>query len=306
MTIEVLENPHASALEVRPIGGRIGAEIHGVRLASDLPSATVDAIRQALLKHKVIFFRHQSHLDEAEQEAFGRLFGDLVPHPTVPSLQGTDNVLDIDGSRGERASSWHTDVTFVADYPKISILRGVVVPEAGGDTLWANTVAAYHDLPEALRAFAGKLWLLHSNVYDYVGNRQAVSEEGRRRYNEVFTATRYETEHPLVHVHPETGERALILGHFAQKVIGYGSTDSAHLLAIFQEHIIRPENTVRWRWSAGDVAIWDNRATQHRAIDDYGSEPRVVRRVTIAGEPAVSVDGRRSVTRSKVPAAKVA
>jgi alpha-ketoglutarate-dependent sulfate ester dioxygenase len=306
MTIEVLENPHASALEVRPIGGRIGAEIHGVRLASDLPSATVDAIRQALLKHKVIFFRHQSHLDEAEQEAFGRLFGDLVPHPTVPSLQGTDNVLDIDGSRGERASSWHTDVTFVADYPKISILRGVVVPEAGGDTLWANTVAAYHDLPEALRAFAGKLWLLHSNVYDYVGNRQAVSEEGRRHYNEVFTSTRYETEHPLVHVHPETGERALILGHFAQKVIGYGSTDSAHLLAIFQEHIIRPENTVRWRWSAGDVAIWDNRATQHRAIDDYGSEPRVVRRVTIAGEPAVSVDGRRSVTRSKVPAAKVA
>jgi alpha-ketoglutarate-dependent taurine dioxygenase len=306
MTIEVLENPHASALEVRPIGGRIGAEIHGVRLASDLPSATVDAIRQALLKHKVIFFRHQSHLDEAEQEAFGRLFGDLVPHPTVPSLQGTDNVLDIDGSRGERASSWHTDVTFVADYPKISILRGVVVPEAGGDTLWANTVAAYHDLPEALREFAGKLWLLHSNVYDYVGNRQAVSEEGRRRYNEVFTSTRYETEHPLVHVHPETGERALILGHFAQKVIGYGSTDSAHLLAIFQEHIIRPENTVRWRWSAGDVAIWDNRATQHRAIDDYGSEPRVVRRVTIAGEPAVSVDGRRSVTRSKVSAAKVA
>jgi taurine dioxygenase len=180
------------------------------------------------------------------------------------------------------------------------------VPEAGGDTLWANTVAAYHDLPEALREFAGKLWLLHSNVYDYVGNRQAVSEEGRRRYNEVFTSTRYETEHPLVHVHPETGERALILGHFAQKVIGYGSTDSAHLLAIFQEHIIRPENTVRWRWSAGDVAIWDNRATQHRAIDDYGSEPRVVRRVTIAGEPAVSVDGRRSVTRSKVPAAKVA
>ena len=111
MTIEVLENPHASALEVRPIGGRIGAEIHGVRLASDLPSATVDAIRQALLKHKVIFFRHQSHLDEAEQEAFGRLFGDLVPHPTVPSLQGTDNVLDIDGSRGERASSWHVDET---------------------------------------------------------------------------------------------------------------------------------------------------------------------------------------------------
>ena len=140
---------------------------------------------------------------------------------------------------------------------------------------------------------AGKLWLLHSNVYDYVGNRQAVSEEGRRRYNEVFTSTRYETEHPLVHVHPETGERALILGHFAQKVIGYGTTDSAHLLAIFQEHIIRPENTVRWRWSAGDVAIWDNRATQHRAIDDYGERT--------AGGPARH-DRRRTGGQRRWPA----
>ena len=306
MTSNAFETPQTFGLQIHPIGGRIGAEIQGVRLSGDLQPATLQAIRQALLRYKVIFFRNQTHLDEAEQEAFGRLFGDLVPHPTVPSLKGTENVLDIDGSRGERASSWHTDVTFVADYPKISILRGVVVPEAGGDTLWANTAAAYAHLPEALREFAEKLWVLHSNVYDYVGNRQIVSAEAQKRYNEVFTSTKYETEHPLVHVHPETGERALILGHFAQKVVGYGSTDSAHLLALFQEHIIRPENTVRWRWSAGDVAIWDNRATQHRAIDDYGDAPRVVRRVTIAGEPPLSVDGRQSVTRRKTPAANLA
>jgi alpha-ketoglutarate-dependent taurine dioxygenase len=306
MTSNAFETPQTFGLQIHPIGGRIGAEIQGVRLSGDLQPATLQAIRQALLRYKVIFFRDQTHLDEAEQEAFGRLFGGLVPHPTVPSLKGTENVLDIDGSRGERASSWHTDVTFVADYPKISILRGVVVPEAGGDTLWANTAAAYAHLPEALREFAEKLWVLHSNVYDYVGNRQIVSAEAQKRYNEVFTSTKYETEHPLVHVHPETGERALILGHFAQKVVGYGSTDSAHLLALFQEHIIRPENTVRWRWSAGDVAIWDNRATQHRAIDDYGDAPRVVRRVTIAGEPPVSVDRRQSVTRRKIPVANLA
>jgi len=254
----------------------------------------------------VLFFRGQTHLDEAGQEAFGRLFGELVPHPTVPSLQGTENVLDVDGRRGERASSWHTDVTFVADYPRISILRSVIAPERGGDTLWANTVAAYAELPEALRDLADRLWVLHSNVYDYVGNRQVTSEEAVRRYNEVFTRTKYETEHPLVHVHPETGERSLILGHFAQKVLGFGSSDSARLLAIFQDHITRPENTVRWRWAAGDVAVWDNRATQHRAVDDYGDQPRVVRRVTVAGEPPVSVDGRRSVTRSRIPAASAA
>jgi taurine dioxygenase len=123
-----------------------------------------------------------------------------------------------------------------------------------------------------------------------------------KRYRGVFTATVYETEHPLVHVHPETGERALILGHFLQKFVGLSSRDSAHLFQVFQDHVIQPENTVRWRWSAGDVAIWDNRATQHRAVDDYGDAQRIVRRVTIDGEVPVSIDGRRSVVR-KGPAA---
>ena len=306
MSVHTLEQSVGFDLDVRPIGGLIGAEVHGVRLSGDLQPAALKALQQGLLTYKVLFFRGQTHLDEAGQEAFGRLFGELVPHPTVPSLQGTENVLDVDGRRGERASFWHTDVTFVADYPRISILRSVIAPERGGDTLWANTVAAYAELPEALRDLADRLWVLHSNVYDYVGNRQVTSEEAVRRYNEVFTRTKYETEHPLVHVHPETGERSLILGHFAQKVLGFGSSDSARLLAIFQDHITRPENTVRWRWAAGDVAVWDNRATQHRAVDDYGDQPRVVRRVTVAGEPPVSVDGRRSVTRSRIPAASAA
>lgn len=305
MSVQTLDQPAIANLDIRPIGGRIGAEIHGVRLSGDLRPPVVRAIRAALLAHKVVFFRGQAHLDDAGQEAFGRLFGDLVPHPTVPSLKGTQ-VLDIDGDRGERASSWHTDVTFVADYPKISILRGVRVPDAGGDTLWANTAAAYAELPEPLRNLADHLRVLHSNVYDYVGNRQVTSEEQIRRYNEVFTSTRYETEHPLVHVHADSGERSLILGHFAQKIIGFGASDSAHLLAIFQEHVTRPENTVRWRWVEGDVAVWDNRATQHRAVDDFGAAPRLVRRVTVAGDPPVGVDGRPSVTRSRVPAVQAA
>jgi alpha-ketoglutarate-dependent taurine dioxygenase len=288
-------------LDVRPVAGRIGAEVLGVRLSGGLEPATVKAIREALLRHKVIFFRGQDQLTDTEQEAFGRLLGELVPHPTVPSLAGTKAVLDIDGGRGERASSWHTDVTFVDAYPKISILRGAVVPASGSDTVWANMVAAYEELPAPLRTLADQLWALHSNVYDYVGDRQAVHTEGLKRYQEVFTRTVYETEHPVVHVHPETGERSLILGHFLQRILGFSSSDSAHLFAILQGHATRIENTVRWRWQAGDVAIWDNRATQHRAVDDYGDQPRVVRRVTIAGEVPVSVDGRRSATRRKEP-----
>lgn len=295
-----------TTIDVRPVAGRIGAEIHGVRLSGGLDPATVQAVNQALLRHKVIFLRDQHDLDDAEQEAFGRLLGELVPHPTVPSLKGTSAVLDIDGGRGERASSWHTDVTFVDAYPKISILRGAVVPASGGDTVWANMAAAYDELPAGLRTLADGLRALHSNVYDYVGNRQSVNEEGLRRYQEVFTRTVYETEHPVVHVHPETGERSLILGHFLQRILGYTSSDSAHLFAILQDHATRIENTVRWRWRAGDVAIWDNRATQHRAVDDYGDQPRVVRRVTLAGEVPVGVDGRRSATRHKAAPTAVA
>ncbi|SNB71126.1 taurine dioxygenase [Arboricoccus pini] len=286
--------------EIRPVTGRIGAEIVGVRLGGDLDANAVQALRDALLAHKVVFLRDQGHLDEAGQEAFGRLLGELVPHPTVPSIAGTTGVLDID-STNSRASSWHTDVTFVDGYPKISILRGVVVPEAGGDTIWANTAAAYAELPEPLRDLADRLWALHTNAYDYAGTHDTRSAAGLKKHREVFTRVVYETEHPVVHVHPETGERSLILGHFVQRLIGFNASDSSHLLAVLQDHVTRPENTVRWRWRQGDVAIWDNRATQHRAVDDYGDTHRVVRRVTIAGEVPVSVDGRRSRTLTTTP-----
>ncbi|PWC40376.1 TauD/TfdA family dioxygenase [Azospirillum sp. TSO22-1] len=280
-------------LDIKPINGNIGAEVRGVRLSGDLTPATVKALHQAVLRHKVIFVRDQQHLDDAGQEAFGRLWGNLVGHPTVPSLAGTEAIFDVDGSRGERASSWHADITFTDAYPRITILRPHTLPERGGDTLWGNTVAAYAELPEPLKALADQTWALHTNEYDYAGDRK-VHEGGLRRFKEVFTSTVYETEHPLVAVHAETGERTLIVGHFVKKLIGFGTSDSRRLLDIFNDHATRPENTVRWHWSPGDVAIWDNRATIHRAVDDYDDLPRVVRRTTVAGEPPVSVDGRRS------------
>src|SRR6202046_3827979 len=128
-------------LETLPIAGRIGAEITGVRLSGDLDPRTVESIRHALFKYKVIFFRGQEHLDEASHEAFGRLLGDIVPHPTVPSLKGTEAVLDIDGTHGNRATAWHTDVTFVDSYPQASILRALIVPTHGGHAAGANRAA---------------------------------------------------------------------------------------------------------------------------------------------------------------------
>lgn len=283
-----------SALDLHQVAGRIGARIDGVRLAADLDDTTFNAIHAALLRHKVLFFRGQQHLDDAAQEAFARRFGETVAHPTVPSVEG-GSLLELDSLHGARANSWHTDVTFVDAYPKVSILRAVVIPPFGGDTVWANTATAYAQLPEPLRALADTLWALHTNAYDYASSHVNADSAQLKRYREVFTSKLYETEHPVVRVHPETGERTLVLGHFVQRLKGLSTHDSAHLLQVFHEHVTRLDNTVRWNWQAGDVAIWDNRATQHYAINDYGDARRIVRRATVRGEVPVSIDGRQSV-----------
>ncbi len=281
-------------ITVQKVGGRLGAVISGVRLSGDLAPETVAAIRAALLEHKVVFFRDQDHLDEQSHEAFGRLLGDPVAHPTVPAADGR-YALPIDSDHGGRANQWHTDVTFVPAYPAFSILRAVIIPPYGGNTLWANTATAYRNLPESLRVLADSLRAEHSNDYDYAAVRPNALPEALRQYREVFTSTKFRTEHPVVRVHPETGERVLLLGNFVQKISGLSGHDSRSLLDLFQHHIERPENTVRWQWQVGDVAIWDNRATQHYGVDDSDNHVRKLRRVTIDGDVPVGADGRSSV-----------
>lgn len=286
-------------LEIQPLAGRIGAEIAGVRLSGDLDDATVAVVRAALLRHKVIFFRGQQHLDDAQQEAFAALLGEPVKHPTGHVVAGTAYTSDVNSDVGVRTNVWHTDVSFVDAYPQASILRAVTLPPIGGDTVFANTVAAYAELPAPLQQLADTLWALHTNDYDY-GSGQADHNGGGNRYiKEVFASTIYETEHPVVRVHPETGERSLVLGYFVKRIVGLSAADSTHLFNLLQGHITRLENTVRWRWAAGDVAIWDNRATQHYGVADFGDASRLLRRVTVAGDIPVAVDGRRSVLRKQ-------
>ncbi|MFD3466454.1 TauD/TfdA dioxygenase family protein [Streptomyces sp. NPDC058682] len=282
-----------STTTVTKIGGRIGAEIGGVRLAGDLPDATVAEIRAALLAHKVVFFRGQDHLDEAGHEAFAQLLGAPVAHPTVPSADGR-YALGIDSHHGARANQWHTDVTFVPAYPAFSILRAVTIPPYGGNTLWANTATAYSNLPEPLRALADSLRAVHTNEYDYAALKPDALPEALAQYREVFTSTTFLTEHPVVRVHPETGERTLLLGNFVQRINGLTGRDSRVLQDLFQAHIESPENTVRWQWRAGDVAIWDNRATQHYGVDDSDDHERTLRRVTVDGDVPVGPDGEPS------------
>jgi taurine dioxygenase len=288
-----------STATVHRIGGRIGARIDGVRLSGDLPDEDVATIRAALLRHKVVFLRGQDHLDDDQHISFAELLGPLTTaHPTVST--GSARVLSLAANQGMAANSWHTDVTFVDRVPAFSVLRGVTIPEYGGDTVWANTAAAYDALPAPLRALVEQLWAVHTNEYDYAATAEnAGSHDDEQVFTrQEFTRVLFETEHPVVRVHPETGERTLLLGHFVKNFVGLNGRESATLFNLLQNRVTRLENTVRWHWQQGDVAVWDNRATQHYAVADFDTQRREVRRVTVAGDVPVSVDGRHSVTRT--------
>lgn len=283
----------ATTLRAVKVGGKIGARIEGVRLGGDLDTETVDFIRRALLEHKVIFFTGQDHLDDESQYAFAELLGSpTTPHPTVTS-RGT-KTLAIDSEYG-KANSWHSDVTFVDRIPKASILRAVQLPEYGGNTTWASQVAAYESLPDSLKALVDNLWATHSNAYDYSAtSAERIQNEKSAEYRKEFQSTYFETEHPVVRVHPETGEKTLVLGHFIKGFIGLPTKESQVLFNLLQDRVTKLENTVRWTWSLGDVAIWDNRATQHYAVADWDDQYRRLERITLAGDVPVHPNGQKS------------
>jgi alpha-ketoglutarate-dependent taurine dioxygenase len=280
-----------SGLDLKRIGGRIGAEVSGVDLNA-LDDGLFKAIDSALLEHKALIFRGAG-LDDEGQIAFASRFGALTrAHPTVPSVDGQPNILPVDGEEGIRSNTWHTDVTFVRTPPKVSTLRALVVPPYGGNTLIANAAAAYRDLPQQLRDFADRLWAVHTNDYDYALPRNNAAKAAE--YRKVFVSTRYQTGHPVVRVHPESGERGLFIGGFAQRIVGLSGTESRDILRILQAYVTRPENILRVVWNPGDLVVFDNRITQHYAPDDYGDQPRRLHRVTVAGDAPAAIGGETS------------
>ncbi|EQM30627.1 dioxygenase [Rhodococcus erythropolis DN1] len=281
----------AGGITVHKVGELIGARIDGVHLSGDLSEETAYAINYALAAHKVVFFRGQHHLDDTSQYEFaGTLGTQTTPHPTVKS--SGDKLLVLDRA----ANSWHTDVTFVDRIPKASILRATTIPEYGGATTWASTTAAYDQLPPSLKVLVENLRAVHTNAYDYaeVVDQANPVDAQRQAYYAEFTREIYETEHPVVRIHPATGEKTLLLGHFFKEFVGLKPSESVALYQLLQARIIKLENTVRWSWAPGDLAIWDNQATQHYGISDYGTQARSVHRVTLAGDVPVDVHGEQS------------
>ncbi|MFF2463631.1 TauD/TfdA dioxygenase family protein [Streptomyces mirabilis] len=275
---------------IRKLTGRIGAVVEGVDFTATPDPSTITTLRDALNEHKAIVFDHV-HLDNAGQERVAGWFGDLTTaHPNVPAADGTTNVLAVD-SETSKANEWHTDVTFVLNPPQVTTLRSIVTTPYGGETLVANAAAAYRDLPEPLRALADSLRVVHTNQYDYARPSATTAQQ---EYDRVFVSTPYETEHPLVRVHPLTGERGLFIGGFAKRIVGLSGSESVDLLRTLQSYVTRPENILRWTWSPDQLLIFDNRITQHYGVDNYDDHPRRLNRVTVAGDVPVGVDGRRS------------
>lgn len=283
-------------IQVIPVAGRIGAEIRGVKLTENIDNNIFQEIKEALNQYKVLFFKGQTHLDDTSQEAFARLLGEPYAHPTVPVKDQTNFIFELDSEQGAKANHWHTDVTFVPEVPKYSILRGVTIPEYGGDTVWANTNTAYEELPESLKQLADQLWAVHTNEFDYARVPLANKNDDNKQlnnYRSVFESTIFKTKHPVVHVHEETGKKHLLLGGFVRHLAGFSTSETQKLFNILQDHVTRLENTVRWQWSEGDVVIWDNLATQHYAVADY-NQHRVVRRVTVGKSVPVNIHKQES------------
>ncbi|HCB60067.1 MAG TPA: taurine dioxygenase, partial [Arthrobacter bacterium] len=261
-------------LQFTKLSSRIGAEIRGLDLSGDLSADTVAQIRAALNTHKALVFREANIRTDEDQVRFASLFGPLTKaHPTVASVDGKPAVLPVDSENGS-ANNWHTDVTFVVNPPQASTLRSITLPAYGGETLIASSGGAYQDLPEELRNFADTLWAIHTNDYDYSvpKNLEHANSEERRKE---FTRIHFESAHPVVRVHPLTGERGLFIGGFAQRlrIVGLSNTESKDILRLLQAYVTRPENVVRVNWEPDQLVLFDNRITQHYAPDNYDGQP---------------------------------
>jgi taurine dioxygenase len=275
-------------MNIEPVTGALGAEVHDIDLSSDLSNSTTEAVYQAFLEHKVLFFRDQ-HLDPAGQLRVSRLFGEPERYPFIEGLPDFPEVIDIVKSETDAANfggSWHSDTSYMEHPAKATMLYGVDVPTAGGDTMFANTTAAYEALSMAMQDMVGALVGVFDSDHGYGGSRAVAmgNLDGMKR-TYVEEATSFRNEHPIVRTHPETGLKGLYIGrgHTAQ-FKDWTVEESKPLIDFLAAHISRPEFTCRFRWTPGAIAVWDNRATQHYAVNDYSGTRRHMRRITFKGD----------------------
>lgn len=282
-----------AGIEILPLTPVIGAEIRGVDLTTTLEEPVVSAIRAALLEHLVLFFRDQP-VTPAQQLAFASRFGDpMVPAGSMAaSAESTDRyfvVLEDTPDNPPKADFWHTDVAFVPAPPDIAVLAMVEAPPVGGDTQWCNLYAVYQSLSPTMRNVVD---LLDLDLDLGAPLRTAVLNMGGQSDYDRIAAQTPGVRHPLVRIHPETGRRALYLcGAFMRQISGMEPAESTALLDVLRSRLADPNLQVRWRWRTGDVVMWDERCTNHRANSDHMPGHRVVRRCLVGADVPVGPRG---------------
>jgi taurine dioxygenase len=275
-----------TALDVQPIAGALGAELHGVDLGGDLDDRTVAEIRQALLRHGVVFFRDQD-LDAERHKALARRFGPIFVHPNFYGLGPDPEIVEIRREPGDTrvvGEQWHADTTMMPEPPMGAILYAIEVPPYGGDTLFASQACAYDALSDGMKRLIAGLRAVHSDRM-VAGPRAGVNagRSTKARDDDAWRET--VSVHPVVCTHPETGRKLLFVNHsYTVGFEGMTEAESRPLLEYLLDHGHRPEFTCRFRWAKGSVAFWDNRAVKHLAINDSGPFRRLMRRVQIAGD----------------------
>lgn len=273
-----------SALVIDKFGPNFGGEVIGLDVAA-ASDEQIEQIRDALVEHKVLVLRGQS-IDDAGQIEFGRRLGELTAgHPVHDSGNVAAEVYSLDSQDNGFADTWHTDVTFMERPPLGSILRPVVLPLHGGDTNWADSELAYQSLAAPVRQLVDQLTAVHDGNREF-GYYLAQKRGGKGNVWDGKEVTALvPVEHPVVRVHPESGRKGLFVNPgFTSRIVGVSEAESRGILDFLYAHITKPEHVVRHRWRLGDLVLWDNRSTLHYANRDYGTEHRVMHRITLRGD----------------------
>lgn len=284
-----LRNSGYRFLEVEKIAGSLGAEVSGVDLSQELPDEVIAEIRQALLDNLVIFFRDQA-LTPARQLAFAKRWGEIHLHPYMQGMDDYPEILEIVKTPQDKKNfggSWHSDQMFTARPAMGTMLYGKVIPSAGGDTLWTNQYLAYESLSEGMRRLLDPLKAVSKgdnfSSHDGKTRKEFYADKISMKVKDPGS-TQTVTTHPLIRTHPETGRKALFIGGHVHRLEDMTEQESKPLIDFLMQHSTRPEFTCRFRWKSGSLAFWDNRCTQHFAINDYPAETRIMHRVTICGD----------------------
>ena len=288
-----LPNARYRHIETHRIAGALGAEITGVDLAQELSNEVLGEIRSALHENLVIFFRDQ-RITPGQQLAFARRWGDIHLHPFVAGIPDYPEILEIKKAEADKRNfggTWHTDQMFAPRPAMGTMLYALRVPEYGGDTMWTNQYLAYEALSDVMRKMIDplKIVAMGEGTKKYGGKSRKEFYADRLTTVKVIDPGDLQTNsvHPLVRTHPGTGRKALYIGSHVNHFDGMTEAESQPLIDFLTRHSIRPEFTCRFRWSEGALAFWDNRCTQHFAINDYPAGTRLMHRITIRGDVPV-------------------